>query len=490
VNFKIEVIKWRIKDIFTKTLSLMSPSEAVAKLKSFEIFKDVPSDQLFWFVEQSEIAEPPVDEYLWLLNASVTTTYVVLAGEIRIVRELQGQSQDFIEVEEGGVTGYLPYSRAKFAIAAGIIPKPSTILLFPKEKVPDLIHHHFELTQALVTVMTTRVKDNMERQKQNEKMMALGKLSAGLAHELNNPISAIIRSSEALQKHLQLTPASFKEVMAIKMTPEKVDVANTFLFSKISQKQTKSLTPIQRADLEDEMVEWLEQYDVQNVYDVAENLVEFNFSVGELKEFKKNIPDDGDFDPVINWVNNNLITEKTVSEIKEASSRIATLIQSVKTYTHMDRDKERQEVDIHDGIRNTLVILSYKIKKDNIKVIEKFDPTIPKASIMVGEMNQVWTNLIDNAIDGMDGIENRQLEIESRYERGKVIVNIIDNGKGIPESIKDRIFEPFFTTKEVGKGTGLGLDLVLSIIKQHKGTVKVTSVPGRTNFEVCFPIHA
>jgi signal transduction histidine kinase len=374
-------------------------------------------------------------------------------------------------------------------MGGGLITKPTILFLFPKEKTRELIFNHYELTQALVSVMTTRVRETMERQKQNEKMMALGKLSAGLAHELNNPIAAIISSSEALQKHLKLTPVSFKEVMKIQMTPEKVDAATNILFKKLSEKTKRSLSPLQRADLEDEIVEWLDQYEVDNVYEIAENLVEYNFGLDELEQFKKQIPGD-DFNPVINWINNNLITEKTVEEIQEASTRIGTLIQSIKTYTHMDRDKEKQEVDIHDVIKNTLVILSYKLKKDNIKVIEDYSPDIPRACIMVGEMNQVWTNLIDNAIDGMDSTENKILEIKSRFEDGFIKVNIIDNGKGIPPSIKERIFEPFFTTKEVGKGTGLGLDLVMSIIRQHKGRVKVNSVPGRTDFEICFPVKA
>jgi signal transduction histidine kinase len=465
----------------------MSTTEAVERLQSIEIFKDVPLEQLEWFVREGEIIHPEMDHFLWNTGDPVVRTYVVLEGEIKIIRQGPGEGQDIALVESGGITGYLPYSRVKTAMGGGLIPKPTKLLLFPKEKTKDLILKYFELTQALVSVMTTRVRETMERQKQNEKMMALGKLSAGLAHELNNPIAAIIRSSEALQKHLKLTPISFKEVMKIQMTPEKVDAATSILFKKLTENTKRSLSPLERADMEDEIVEWLDKYEVDNVYEIAENLVEYNFGMDELEEFKKQIPDD-DFNPVMNWINNNLITEKTVEEIKEASTRIGTLIQSVKTYTHMDRDKEKQEVDIHEGIKNTLVILSYKLKKDNIKVIESYDPKMPRACIMVGEMNQVWTNLIDNAIDGMDSTEDKRLEIKSRFEDRFIKVNIIDNGKGIPDAIKARIFEPFFTTKEVGKGTGLGLDLVLSIIRQHKGSVKVNSVPGKTDFEICFPV--
>jgi len=184
-----------------------------------------------------------------------------------------------------------------------------------------------------------------------------------------------------------------------------------------------------------------------------------------------------------------LVTEKMVQDIRESSKRIAELVVSVKTFTHMDRGQDKQYADIHIGIRNTITMLGYRLKKHNINKIKDFDETLPPVKALIGEMNQVWTNLIDNAIDAMEGTPNATLTIKTERDREFVKVSIIDNGPGIPEDVRSHIFEPFFTTKEMGKGTGMGLEMVHRIVvDQHNGSVKVTSEPGRTEFIVCFPI--
>jgi signal transduction histidine kinase len=183
------------------------------------------------------------------------------------------------------------------------------------------------------------------------------------------------------------------------------------------------------------------------------------------------------------------VTEKMVIDIEEASRRIAELVGSVKNFTHMDQGHGKQYADIHNGIRNTLTMLQYKVKKANVTVEQNFDTTLPAVNAMIGELNQVWTNLIDNALDAMETNGKGILEIKTVRDKDCVQVAVIDNGPGIPEDIKSRIFDPFFTTKEVGKGTGLGLDVVIRIVKQHQGTIKVNSVPGHTEFVVEFPIN-
>jgi signal transduction histidine kinase len=192
--------------------------------------------------------------------------------------------------------------------------------------------------------------------------------------------------------------------------------------------------------------------------------------------------------PVLNWVNNNLVTEKMVTDIQEASQRISDLVGSVKNFTHMDRAQDKQFCDIRVGLRNTLTMLNHKIKKGSVTVTEHFDETLPEVKAFIGELNQVWTNIIDNALDAMEGRPDSTLEIQTERDKEFVKVTITDNGPGIPKEDLDKIFDPFFTTKEIGKGTGLGLDVVARIVKQHHGSIKAKSVPGRTAFIVCFPI--
>jgi len=244
-----------------------------------------------------------------------------------------------------------------------------------------------------------------------------------------------------------------------------------------------------RADKEDEISDWLDAQDgIKNVYDMAENFVEFGLSIDDLEEIKTYIPE-GKLSPLLIWINNSFTTERMVSEIGLASKRISELVSSVKTFTHMDGGGDKVFADIRTGIKNTMIMLNYKIKKANVNVIEDYDEDLPPVKAMIGELNQVWTNLIDNATDALEGRENPELTLKTRRDREFVCVSIIDNGPGIPEDNKKRIFDPFFTTKKIGQGTGLGLDVVTRIVKQHKGTITVDSVPGRTEFVVCFPIN-
>ena len=192
--------------------------------------------------------------------------------------------------------------------------------------------------------------------------------------------------------------------------------------------------------------------------------------------------------PVLNWINNNLVTEKMVNDIQEASQRIEKLVGAVKNFTHMDRGNDKEYADIHSGISNTLSMLAHKIKKGNVELVEDYDTSLPPVKAFVGELNQVWTNLIDNALDAMEINNKGRLQIRTKRDREFVEVSIIDDGPGIPDEIKSRIFDPFFTTKEIGKGTGLGLDVVTRIVRQQGGSIKVNSIPGRTEFIVCFPI--
>jgi signal transduction histidine kinase len=318
--------------------------------------------------------------------------------------------------------------------------------------------------------------------------MALGKLSAGLAHELNNPSAAVIRSASELKRHLSSVPENFKRVIKIKASDEIVDKVNDLVFSKLDHHGKVLPSLMQKTALEDELNDWLTENNIRQVYEMVETFAEFGMTIDDLEHVKTWLRPE-DLLPVLGWINQVMNTEKLVCDIEEAAKRINTLVTSVKGYTHMDQAPEKQLVDIHPGIRNTLTMLNHKLKKNNIKLIENFQADLPHANIFVSEMNQVWTNVIDNAIDAMEGRPGSVLEIKTQKDREFILVHIIDNGPGIPDDIRDKIFDPFFTTKPIGKGTGLGLEVVQQIISQHSGKVEVTSVPGRTEFSICFPIN-
>ncbi|HEY9196034.1 MAG TPA: ATP-binding protein [Mucilaginibacter sp.] len=459
----------------------------VSWLKSLEALENVPDDQLQWLIDNSI---NQVFEDGTLLNEPgkpATGPHIIIEGSIRFYMLQSRGRRDFVSAGPGSITGYLPFSRGLVSKGYAEAIGELHVLSYPTERIPEMIKGHFELTQALVHIMTNRVRDFTALQQQNEKMMALGKLSAGLAHELNNPASAIVRDSISLSKHLKLAPKAIKDVFTIRLNHEQIEGVTTEMFKILGKKDETRLNLKQRTEREDEIGEWLDENEIENSYEIAESFVDFNFKVDNLEALKSYIPKEF-LSTIINWMSSKLVAEKMIQDIQESSKRIAELVSSVKTFTHMDRGQDKQYADIHIGITNTLTMLGYKIKKGNITVVEDFDRTLPEVKALIGELNQVWTNLIDNALDAMMPAGKGMLTIKTRRDREFVEVFIADDGPGIPEEIQGQIFDPFFTTKEMGKGTGMGLEVVQRIVKQHRGSIKVKSQPGHTVFNVCFPI--
>jgi signal transduction histidine kinase len=457
-------------------------------LKSLEVFVNVPDQQLQWFIDNSENRVIDDGEVLFKPGDQLTGPHIIVDGGIQLYMIQNGSRRDYVTFTRGDITGYLPYSRGKVAGGYGVAQGELQMLSLPMEKMPELIKEHFELTQSFVHVMSNRVRDFTALQQQNEKMMALGKLSAGLAHELNNPASAIARDSGSLKEHLKLDPKLFKELLLIHIDEEQVDQLNRELFKVLSAADQPRLNLKERMALEDDLTEWFEDHDVDNGYVIAESFADFSFSAESLQACAAAIPP-ASLSPMFNLISNLLITEKMVEDIQLSSKRIADLVTSIKNFTHMDRAQDKQFADIHLGIRNTLTMLGYKIRKGNIQVVEDYDETLPPVKGLIGELNQVWTNIIDNAIDAMEVNGKGTLTIKTERDKEFVKVLLIDDGPGIPAEVLPSIFDPFYTTKPMGKGTGMGLEVVQRIIYQHNGSVKVKSVPAHTEFIVCFPLN-
>ncbi|MBE9586370.1 GHKL domain-containing protein [Mucilaginibacter sp. JRF] len=459
----------------------------VDQLKKIENLQSVPAEQLQWLIDESHVEEFEPGERLFEAGSPLDVTMVVLEGSFRICMPQGNSIREIAVLNEGSITGYLPYSRGKKLTGYGECVRKMTSLICPAEKIQHGIKINYELTEALVHIMTNRVRDFTALQQQNEKMMALGKLSAGLAHELNNPAAAIVRNTAALKDQLHKYPHIFKQLAAIKLKMSEVDPINTFIQEIINRPDKPVLGMLEKSSKEDEMMDWLEDHEV-NSYEMAETLVDVGFAVNDLDKLKLKVADDC-VSPVLVWISNTLMTDKLVSDIEEASRRISELVTSVKNFTHMDMAADKQLVDIKEGIISTLKMMIYKIKKNNINMVKSFAEDLPKIMARPGDLNQVWTNLIDNALDAMESNGGDTLKISTQRDGSFVQIKITDNGPGIPEDIRSRIFDPFFTTKAMGKGTGMGLDVVSRIIQQHNGTVKVKSKPGETEFEVCLPLN-
>jgi signal transduction histidine kinase len=338
--------------------------------------------------------------------------------------------------------------------------------------------------QRLIGVMSDRIRESTKLDVQREKLMALGKLSAGLAHELNNPAAAIGRSSVALRETLDALRFAGLRVSHHTLTNEQtqfIDEAEQEFIGRLEQKFVPD--PIADSDREDAISNWLDQHGVKDAWELAPLLSEAHTDIEKLQR-GYDILGPAAFPDVLSRVVRRLTAYRLLGEIENGSKRISELVRSIKEYSYMDQAPE-QEVDIHQGLESTLTMMNH-VLKHGIEVVRDYDKSLPPICARGSELNQVWTNLIDNAASAMMG--KGELHIRTARENDRVLVEIRDNGPGIPPAIQTRIFEPFFTTKPVGEGTGLGLDTVRRIISTHHGDIQVQSQPGDTRFQIRLPI--
>ena len=459
------------------------------QLRTLPELSQLPDEQLQWLIDKAKVEKIAAGELAFKPGDPMDRMIILLEGALSF-KIKRGNQFRMVGINKAPmITGYLPYSRGTTITGYGEAMEDTVYLSIPKTEFPEMYAKYEQLTGVLVHNMLDRTRSTTQNQYQDEKMEALGKLSAGIAHELNNPSAAIVRSSVQLRKHLGMIPERFKKVIKIRVEDEQVDAVNAIVFEKLS-KGLQSLSFSDKMEREDDLLDWLEDREIEHADDMTEDLVDFGFTKDELDAIADQLREE-DVAPVITWVHQNLITERLVSEIQDASQRINELVSSVKVFTHMDQSPDMKKMDIHAGLDNTLTMLGYKIRKQQIEVVKNYDESIKEIDGFPGLLNQVWTNLIDNAIFAMKESQQKKLTIETCQSMDFAIISISDTGEGIPEAELSNIFEPFFTTKEMGEGTGLGLDVVQKIVKQdHKGTIRVNSKPGNTNFEVSIPMKA
>jgi signal transduction histidine kinase len=408
---------------------------------------------------------------------------VVLEGEIFSQREQGPPNGLTYSARAGDVTGMLPFSRlTTFPLTSRAVTAVTAAFL-PSSDFPEMLKRIPELGPRLVNIMSDRIRESTRNDQQRDKMMALGKLSAGLAHELNNPAAAVRNAAVNLQQSVSRARAA-----ALHLDKRAISAEDRVFLARLECDWTAAhpacaLDSLERSDLEEELGEWLEKHRIPDARGIAPALVEAGCDLATLNGLSARFDDDtlGD---VVTRLSVSFTVSRLVEQIESGTSRISELVKAIKLYSYMDQALE-QEIDVHDGIENTLIMLHYRLKQ-GVQVVREYDRTAPRICAWASELNQVWTNLIDNAIDAMNG--KGQLVIRTVNEHGRVMVEVRDSGPGIPPEIRDRIFDPFFTTKPVGEGTGLGLETVYRIVQKHHGTIRVDSEPGRTSFEVRLPI--
>jgi len=341
-----------------------------------------------------------------------------------------------------------------------------------------------ELLPRLIGVLADRIREYSRAEQQRDKLSALGKLSAGLAHELNNPASAAGRAAEGLRDYMRDLRRINKTLDDASLSCEERSRLAAFEDRLLDQMASApQRDALEQSDLEQEIGSWLSLRKIPGASRLASGLVEAGVDRAALETLGAKFRDDV-LGQILARVVSSVGAERLTREIEASTGRISELVRAIKEYTYMDQTPE-QEVDVHRGIESTLIMLKFRLKQ-GVEVKREFDPTIPRIFAHGSELNQVWTNLIDNAIDAMNG--KGELRIRTSRELDLLLVEIIDNGPGIPENVKPHIFDPFFTTKGVGEGTGMGLDTVYRIVRAHRGEISFDSRPGRTSFQVRLPL--
>jgi signal transduction histidine kinase len=342
------------------------------------------------------------------------------------------------------------------------------------------------ILRNLVALVVERFGNLGEAEQQHAKLISLGTMAAGLAHELNNPAAAVGRSAHEAREIFRESSARALRLGALDMSPE-VRLLVAGLPEEVATRAENAgeLDSLERSDLEDEVALWLEDRGVEESWDVSPTLVAAGLDATWLDDLEGRLPS-GHVGDVVTWLASEVAGDELLREIGYASTRISELVGAVKSHSYMDKAASK-EVDVHAGLNSTLIMLGHKLKKGDVEVVRDYEENLPLVCGHGGELNQVWTNLIDNAIDAVEG--HGRITVRTASENGRVLVEIADDGPGIPDEARERIFEPFYTTKDVGKGTGLGLDISHRVVvEDHKGDIRVLSEPGDTRFQVRLPI--
>jgi len=444
-------------------------------------FADLPDDQIAWFLSQSQEVSLKAGDVYARQGDPPEAMFVLLEGEFQWRGEFGGETI-VIAGKVGDVTGALPFSRMKQFTVTGRAVTDGRILRFPSSLFPELIQKMPELAKRLVGVMADRIREATRLEQQRDRLAGLGKLSAGLAHELNNPASAAKRAASQLRSTLHRVKEASHELGRRELTStQKSEIERLeALFTRRDEPPPDALTI---SDLEDQIDSLLRSHGQNDLWQLAAELAQRGIKPAALESLFENL-DAVTARTALVRIAASLEIASLLNEIESSTSRISELVGAIKEYTFMDQAPV-QNVDVVKSLETTLTILHHKLKR-GVTVQRNYQQVPLLVNSFGSELNQVWTNLIDNAIDAMGG--RGELRVRTYRDDGCVVVEIADNGSGISPEISSHIFEPFFTTKGVGEGTGLGLDTVQRIVKKHRGNVQVDSKPGETRFQVWLPL--
>jgi len=462
------------------------------ELRTLFLFEKLTDEQLAWLCQAGrvEVFEPgPV----FTEGEPARCLYVMFEGELVTSRRIGADDVETARSSQRGV-----YSGAFLAFLGNRLPQvyqgslrvtlPSRFFVLNSLVFAQMMRAWFPMTLHLLQGLFFGMQNTQQAVGQRERLLALGSLSAGLTHELNNPAAAAVRATSSLRERI----AGMRHKLAM-LAADPRGIATLEALMQLQQvavenvSRAPDLTPIEVSDREDAIADWLADHAIADGWELAPTFVQAGLDTDWLNQVAACVHDASALEVAVRWLNYTVEIELLLNEVQDSTTRISTLVGAARQYSQMDR-APYQTVDVHELLDSTLIMLTGKIG-EGISVVKQYDRTLPLISAYAAELNQVWTNLIDNAVAAMHGTGT--LTVRTGLDEGSVLVEIGDTGPGVPPAIRERIFEPFFTTKPVGEGTGLGLDISWRIVvNKHHGDLMVESVPGDTRFRVRLPLHS
>lgn len=455
-------------------------------LKKVPLFGSLSDEDLNRLCELiTEVRLVPGDE-LFAEGDEGDAAYVIKEGEIAIIKSSGGREVLLAVRKQGEVIGEMSLLEAAPRFASGRARTDCVLLEISHDHLERLLNTSPSAVRAMLHTITARYRSSEMMLRQSEKMAQLGTMTAGIAHEINNPAAAAQRGADQLREEIARLQRVHMQLTELKLPSEALTkLLDLDQLAQERASQPLGLDSLDRSDREYEVETWLSDHGIEKTWELAPTLVDLGYESDQLEALAANFSNE-QIPIIIDWLEASYAIYLLLEEIAQGAGRIAEIVKALKSYVYLDQAPV-QSVNVHEGLDNTLIMLRHKLK-EGITVKREYDDRIPNIEAYGGELNQVWTNMIDNAIDAMDG--KGEITLRTKYEPPWVLVEIEDNGPGIPEDVQSKLFSPFFTTKPVGKGTGLGLNLSYKIIvERHGGDIKVYSHPGKTRFTVRLPVN-
>ena len=457
-------------------------ADLIDRLAAHRTMDGLPRAELAWLASKGAVRAFEAGETLAREHEPIDHLNIVLTGHMSIRFNPGGGVRRIAEWRGGDVTGFLPFSRMKGSPGRVVAEEPIEVLQVHRDCFPEMIRERPELTERLVHIMLDRARMFRATELHDEKMRSLGRLAAGLAHELNNPASAVDRTAKSLAGCIADFDAAARALGAANLSAEQLAAIHRLHDAGDLASARHNFSSVEALQREDALADWMEDHGVVSVD--LDSLVETYISPAALDELTQ-VLDAGVLATALRYLGSLSRAHRLAEQIETAASRIHSLVLAVKGFTYMDQSGSAQPVDIGRGLRDTITVLRAKARQKSVELRLDVAPGIPSIDGFGGELNQVWANLIENAIDAV--AESGQVSVSATHDRDFITVRVLDDGPGIPSEIIDRIFDPFFTTKDVGEGTGLGLDIAQRLTARHDGSIKVESRPGHTEFIVTLP---